>query len=72
MAVGKRWYPGLGWKMTDTPNRIQRAAPRLGEDNEYVYRQLLGLTDEEYQHHSEIGMIGTSYALPRNGEPPDR
>jgi hypothetical protein len=25
-----------------------RRAPRLGEANEYIYKQLLGVTDEEY------------------------
>jgi hypothetical protein len=27
---------------------LTKAAPLLGEDNEYVYKQLVGLTDEEF------------------------
>ena len=56
---GTHIYPGIAWKMRKTPNRIRRAAPRLGEDNEYVYKQIIGVTDEEYaelEHELHIGM----------------
>jgi len=56
---GTHVYPGIAWKMHNTPNRIRRAAPRLGEDNEYVYKKVIGVTDEEYaelENELHIGM----------------
>ena len=35
--------------------------PRLGEHNEYVYKQLLGYTDSEYSELKDIGHIGNAY-----------
>ncbi len=50
------------WKASNTPNAApRRHAPRLGEDNEYVYRELLGFTDAEYQRFEEEGHIGMDY-----------
>lgn len=34
-----------------------KAAPQLGEDNRYVFRELLGLTEEEFLHYKEKGII---------------
>lgn len=36
------------WLMTATPPRMTRPAPALGEQNEYVFKDVLGLTDQEY------------------------
>ncbi len=59
--AGTHRYPGVVWKAEETPNRLRRAAPRLGEDNEYVYRVLLGYTDDEYRRLEGLGHIGTDY-----------
>ena len=39
---------GPGWRMSPDEARIERAAPVLGAQNEYVYRNLLGLDEAEY------------------------
>ena len=48
-------------KLTRTPAHpggiTQRAAPCVGEDNYYVYRTLLGLTDDEIALYEEGGAI---------------
>ena len=42
------WFGGTSWKMTDTPMAIDRwHAPSEGEDNAYVYGELLGLSESE-------------------------
>jgi crotonobetainyl-CoA:carnitine CoA-transferase CaiB-like acyl-CoA transferase len=33
--------------MSDTPGRIQGPSPLEGQDNDYVYGELLGLDDDE-------------------------
>ena len=45
--VGPRRHPCIGWMMSRTPRHIPRAAPCLGEHNEYVLGELLGLTRKE-------------------------
>jgi benzylsuccinate CoA-transferase BbsF subunit len=45
--------------LSKTPREIDRPSPCLGEHNEYVFRQLLGLTEEEYAQHIADGSITT-------------
>ncbi len=59
--AGTHLHPGVLWQAERTPNHLRRAAPRLGEDNEYVYRQLLGYSAEEYRRLEEEGHIGGDY-----------
>jgi hypothetical protein len=35
---------------------------RLGEHNEYVYKELLGYSEDEYRELETEGHIGTQYA----------
>ncbi len=59
--AGTHLYPGVLWKAERTPNRLERAAPRLGEDNEYVYKELLGFDDAQYAAFERSGHIGMDY-----------
>jgi crotonobetainyl-CoA:carnitine CoA-transferase CaiB-like acyl-CoA transferase len=54
-------YPGLIFKMANTPNHLRRHAVRLGEDNEYVYRELLNLSDDQMRRLTALGHIGMDY-----------
>jgi crotonobetainyl-CoA:carnitine CoA-transferase CaiB-like acyl-CoA transferase len=40
---------GAPWRMSATPPEISRAAPQLGEQNDYVFGELLGLSAEQRQ-----------------------
>ncbi|WP_089940420.1 CaiB/BaiF CoA transferase family protein, partial [Candidatus Entotheonella palauensis] len=42
-----RELPGLPWRFTDLDDHYITAAPVLGQDNTYVYRELLGLSEAE-------------------------
>jgi len=53
--------------MSKTPLSIWKHASRLGEDNEYVYKQIMGYSDEEYQWFVANGHAGTAYE--RSGSP---
>jgi crotonobetainyl-CoA:carnitine CoA-transferase CaiB-like acyl-CoA transferase len=59
--AGTYEYPGVLWRAERTPNHLRRAAPRLGEDNAYVYRELLGYSEDEYRALEEAGHIGMDY-----------
>jgi len=58
---GTHLYPGLLWRTARTPNSVRRHAPRLGEDNEYVYKKVIGVTDEEYAELEAEGHIGMDF-----------
>ncbi len=50
-------HPGITVRLHDTPGQVQRPAGRLGEDNEVVFRGLLGLTADEFARLVEEGVI---------------
>jgi len=58
---GTHMYPGLMWGMRHTPNHIRRPPVRLGEDNEYIYKQIIGVSDDEYEALQKEGHVGMDY-----------
>jgi len=60
-VCGTHLYPGIAWKMSKTPNQLKLPPPCLGEHNEYVYKRVIGVTDEEYAELEREGHIGTNY-----------
>ena len=46
-----------GWSMTPEEATITRAAPKLGEHNDYVYGELLGFSNEEIADLKHRGVI---------------
>jgi crotonobetainyl-CoA:carnitine CoA-transferase CaiB-like acyl-CoA transferase len=61
--IGTFCYPGMLFQWTETPNRHRRPPVRLGEDNDYVYRGILGVSDESYRGLIESGEAGTTYPV---------
>jgi crotonobetainyl-CoA:carnitine CoA-transferase CaiB-like acyl-CoA transferase len=49
------------WRFEETPVDPYRAPVTFGEDNDYVYRQVLEVSDEEYARYEELGFIATRY-----------
>jgi benzylsuccinate CoA-transferase BbsF subunit len=56
--VGPRRHPSIGWIMSKTPRYIPRAAPCLGEHNEYVLGDMLGLSKKEIAELEADKIIG--------------
>jgi len=59
--VGTYLHPGMLWKMSQTPLSIRRPPCRLGEHNEYVYKEVIGVSEEEYVELEKEGHIGMDY-----------
>ena len=59
---GTHDYPGIPWKASKTPASIRKPPCRLGEHNEYVYKELIGVTDEEYEELDKEGHISLDFA----------
>ena len=57
-AAGRlRPIVGAAWRLLRGPASVTRAAPRLGEHNAYVYRNLLGLSQAQLQALIEQGVV---------------
>ena len=41
--VGTEWVYGVPWVLGDTPGEVRTPAPTLGQHNEFVFQQLLGV-----------------------------
>lgn len=48
---------GIPLGLTATPGRTPHAGSAVGQDNAYVFREVLGLDESEYARHLEIGAI---------------
>ncbi|MCX5999644.1 MAG: CoA transferase [Chloroflexi bacterium] len=46
--IGAHHYPSPPFRFSRTSAEPRMAAPCLGQHNEYVYRQILGMSDEEF------------------------
>jgi crotonobetainyl-CoA:carnitine CoA-transferase CaiB-like acyl-CoA transferase len=60
--IGTHLYPSTTYKMSQTPFQVRKPPVRLGEDNDYIYREVLKLSEEEYDHLKALGQIGMDYA----------
>ena len=58
----------LGPAFRGIPLAWERGAPALGQDNEYVFKEILGLDDDEYRELVEDLVVTEDY-LDRDGKP---
>lgn len=68
-STGVYNHPRQAYLFSDMALRWERGAPTLGEDNAYVYKELLGYSEQAYRDLEARGLIGTNYAVERPGGP---
>ena len=56
-TMGRRAYDGPTFRLSETPANLHKGAPLLGEDNEYVWKDIVGMGDEEYVEHLVAGAL---------------
>lgn len=56
--MGVFHYQGPPFELSETPAVLDRPSPCLGEHNEYFFKDLFGMTGEEYQELVAGGAIG--------------
>ena len=55
--VGVEALYGIPWRLEDTPGEIYRPAPNIGEHNDYVFKELLGLDENTFEQFVEEKVI---------------
>jgi benzylsuccinate CoA-transferase BbsF subunit len=63
-VIGKHAYNAPAYRLSKTPNHIHKAGPCLGEDIEFVYKEILGLTDDDISDLFVEGVITTEADVP--------
>ncbi len=58
--AGVHTYAGRLWKLVETETPKRSHSPCLGEHNDYVLRQIAGLTSDEILELEQEGIIGTT------------
>lgn len=61
--AGTHRYPGVSWRMSQTPGRLRLPAPCFGEHNHYVFGELLGMSDDDIWQLADEG-VSASEPLP--------
>jgi len=56
-TVGPMPYDGLMTHFSAKQRMLHKAAPSLGEDTEYVMREILGLSDEQIAEYAATGVF---------------
>jgi crotonobetainyl-CoA:carnitine CoA-transferase CaiB-like acyl-CoA transferase len=56
-VIGTVKLPNTPVRLSRTPGGITGPSPDIGEDNEVVFKESLGLSDEEIAHLEEAGTI---------------
>lgn len=62
-AIGRHAYESPAFRMSKSPFQM-RPSPCLGQHNDYVYREILGLSDDEISDLYAEGVITTEANLP--------
>lgn len=65
--VGPTPYPRVAFKLSGTPVPITKAAPGFAEDNDYVYRELLGLSEDAIRALEDQQIITSEPVAPGGG-----
>jgi benzylsuccinate CoA-transferase BbsF subunit len=55
--IGEIIVDGPGVRLSNDPAELVRAGPCLGEDNEYVYQEILGYSEDEYYELLGLGVV---------------
>ena len=62
--IGPHRYDGFTFGLSKTPGELRMPAPCLGEHNETIYKEILGLSDDEIGDLLVEGVITTEADLP--------
>ena len=56
--TGRYRYPGFLWKMSETPMVVKNPPCRMGEHNDYVFKEVLDMSEDEISTLTKEKIIG--------------
>jgi crotonobetainyl-CoA:carnitine CoA-transferase CaiB-like acyl-CoA transferase len=56
-VIGLHPFDNSEFRLSKTPARFSRASPTLGQHNEFVIKELLGMSEEEYKELLNLGVL---------------
>jgi len=62
-VIGKHTYNTPAYTLSKTPNHIYKTGPTLGEDNQHVFKVILGYSDDDIADMIVDGTITTDADL---------
>lgn len=66
-VIGRHAYHAPAYRLSETPFEARVPAPCLGQHNEYVFKEILGMSDDEIADLLAEGVITTDADLPEVG-----
>jgi crotonobetainyl-CoA:carnitine CoA-transferase CaiB-like acyl-CoA transferase len=51
--IGDQTYCLPGFELSETPGKVTRPAPLLGADNETVFKEFLGMSDDDFEDYKD-------------------
>ena len=60
-GIGPYRYTTPFFKFPETPITVRQPPVALGEHNDYVYRDVIGVTEEEYDHYKALGYVSMDF-----------
>ena len=63
-VIGMASHQAPSYRLSKTPYQLKKAGPALGEDNEFVYKNILGYSDEDMAQFLLDGIITTEADVP--------
>jgi benzylsuccinate CoA-transferase BbsF subunit len=63
-VIGPSLHNTPAYRLSKTPHHLLKPGPIIGEDNEFVYKEILGLSDDEFADLYAEEVIDTEYDAP--------
>ncbi|MFC1971569.1 CaiB/BaiF CoA transferase family protein, partial [Chloroflexota bacterium] len=63
-VIGRHAYQNEAIRFSKSPPEFRKAGPCIGEDNEYIYKDILGLSDDDISNLLAEGTITTDLDTP--------
>jgi len=60
-GIGPYTFTAPFFRFPETPVKVRQAPVAFGEHNEYVYKEVIGVSDQEYDRLREAGHIAVEY-----------
>ena len=67
-AIGRHAYHASAYRLSETPFELRMPGPCIGQHNEYVFKEILGMSDDEIADLLAEGVITTEAELPETGQ----